>query len=132
MLGCTLIDLPAALGLSGYATAWLKALIFTWAVEVGLGVWLLRAEAALPRRLVLLFVASAVTHPCVWFVFPFIGLDYVPAIILAEIFAVVVEATIYWAGISSLLARRALAVSFVLNGASLGLGLLVRELWGWV
>lgn len=127
-----MLNLLGALGLSSYATAWLKALSFTWAVEVGLGVWLLPADASLLRRLSLLFLGSAVTHPCVWFVFPFIGLDYVSAIILAEIFAVVVEAVIYWAGIKSLQPGRALAVSFALNAASLGTGLLVRELWGWV
>lgn len=132
MLSLAGLDLLAAPSVDSYPIAWLKALSFTWAVEVSLGVWLLRAHVTLHRRLGLLFLGSALTHPCVWFVFPFIGLDFIPAMILAEIFAVVVEAAVYAVGAPGLRPLRALAISFALNSASLGLGLLVRELTGWV
>lgn len=41
------------------------------------------------------FLASAMTHPVVWFVFPVLmehELDYLPMVILAEVFAVLAEA----------------------------------------
>ncbi len=115
-----------------YILAWLKALAFTWLIEVGLGLFVLGRKASIGRRLGLLLLASAITHPCVWFVFPFIGLKYLTAMILAEAFAVIVEAGVYYWGIPQLGLRRALATSLFLNGASLGLGLVMRHFWGLV
>lgn len=114
-----------------YVLAWSKALAFTWLVEVGLGYLLLSEPRAL-RRLGLLFLASAVTHPFVWFVFPFVGLKFIPAMILAELFAVGVETGIYFFGVERLGLLRAFAISLILNGASLGFGLVVRHFWGLV
>ncbi|MCA9639809.1 MAG: hypothetical protein KC492_03915, partial [Myxococcales bacterium] len=76
-----------------YITAWVKALCFTWLIEIGLGVFVLgfstpaATRPSVWMRLALLFLASGLTHPFVWFFFPFIGLDYLPAMILAELFA---------------------------------------------
>ncbi len=107
--------------------AWAKAFAFTQLVE-----------APIYRRLVPTgwgpaLAASAITHPFVWFVFPWIGeaLDtsYTVTTILSEIFAVAVEATFFrrrcrvgW--------RRAALVSLAANGASVGLGFLVRATLG--
>lgn len=117
---------------AAYVVAWLRALCFTWLIEVGCGVFMLGRRASVPRRLGLLLLGSGVTHPFVWFVFPFIGLDFIPAMILAELFAVCVEAGIYFFGVRGLGIHRALAISLILNGLSLGLGLVLRHFWGLV
>lgn len=121
-----------------YVTAWVKALGFTWLVEVGFGVFVLglstpaEARPSIGLRLALLFLASGITHPFVWFVFPFIGLPYMPAMILAELFAVLVETGVYYFGVRGLGLQRAFATSLFLNGASLGIGLVLRHFWGLV
>lgn len=75
------------------------------------------------------FFASAITHPIVWFVFPELmelGVGYVPMVVLAELFAVVVEGA--WLRFNGV--PRALLWSFAANGFSLSCGLALRALFG--
>jgi hypothetical protein len=75
-------------------------------------------------------MASTLTHPVVWFVFPQLyerGLGYWEMVAVAETFAVGVEAL--WLVARGV--RRALAWSLLANAASVAVGLLVRELFGW-
>ncbi len=106
-----------------YITRWLEAFAFTQLVEAplyreALGVSWWRALAA-----------STITHPIVWFGFfhPALHLPHLAAMVAAELFAVLVEAAWFapragW--------RRALCVSLLANGTSLGLGLASRALFG--
>jgi len=106
--------------------AWLRAFLFTEIVEAPiyrriLGVsW---ADSLAP---------SALTHPIVWFVFPLVprilGIPWLAAIVLAEIFAWLAEAA--YLRIRGVPWGRAVLASLVANGASLGLGLLSRALFG--
>ena len=105
-----------------YFRAWLIAFVFTQMVEVpvysrGLRVGVLPA-----------FGASAITHPILWFViFPYLPLHYLWLIVVGETFAFLAEAA-YFAFIFR--RQRALLWSALANGASFGVGMLSRYLFG--
>jgi hypothetical protein len=117
--------------------AWLGAFLFTQAVEVPIWAQALRWDRRLaPGRepwsmwinVAIGFGASAITHPFVWFWFPrHAPGTYWVMVLQAEAFAVLVEAAYTRAfGL-----RWALGWSLVANGASAGLGLLSRSIFGW-
>ena len=98
--------------------AWLLAFLFTQAVE-----------APLYRRVTswrVALLASTFTHPFVWFAFPRLPLPYWWMVGVAETFAVLVEAA--WLRFNGV--RHALVLSFLVNAASVALGLLSRHLFG--
>lgn len=106
---------------------WFRAFAFTQVVE-----------APIYRRLLgctwgQALMASTITHPFVWFVFPELRhvthLSYVSVSILAELFAWWVEA-LYFYLVTKAGFRRALLVSLLANGTSVSLGLLSRALFG--
>jgi hypothetical protein len=101
---------------------WLAAFAFTQLIEIP--VYLRGLRCPLWRA----FVASALTHPVVWFVFghPALPGPYWARVAAAELFAWLVEAV--WFRRSG--AKRALAWSLAANLASLTLGLLSRALFG--
>lgn len=98
---------------------WLYAFIFTQIVEVPI---YRRAGASY----FVAFAASTITHPIVWFVFPMMLGDNWAMVAAAEIFAVIVEAI--WLRFCQV--RKPLFWSLAANGASFGLGLLSRALFG--
>lgn len=124
---------------------WVRAFAFTQLVEVplytaALGWSALRlplasgpARPALPIsfRIAVAFLCSLLSHPVVWFGFPRL-IDpydhYTAMVIAAEAFAVGSEAIVLW----SVRVRFALPISFLVNMASLWLGLLLRQLTGWI
>lgn len=98
---------------------WLPAFVLTQMIEVPIYRWGARATWATA------LLASALTHPLVWFAFPALfegALGYVPMVVLAEVFAVVVEAV--WLARRGV--RRPVMWSAVANAASVTLGLLLR------
>lgn len=125
----TLLDLFGA-GAPFDLVAWLKAFLFTQIVEAPIYRW------AVPATWRNALLASTITHPFVWFLFPYLtvwfGIAWVTTAIVSEIFAWVVEAVFHKRVRSALSWRRAFLVSLVANGTSVSLGLLVRELTGWV
>ncbi len=116
---------------------WLLAFAFTQLVEVPI------YRRALDGRTLVAFGASTITHPVVWFVFPWLFARFVPLgfapgehgqfwhywtmVAAAETFAVGVEAL--WLAAFGL--PRALLWSLLANASSLGLGLLSRWLFGY-
>ena len=100
--------------------AWLWGFLFTQIVEIPIYAWPLRGRVGVA------FTASAITHPIVWFVFPRLIQPYVPMVLAAELFAVVVETV--W--LRRFGVRHALLWSLAANGASVGLGFLSRALFG--
>jgi hypothetical protein len=128
---------------------WLIAFAFTQLVEVPVYTRALRRDGvtrSLPLALWVSFGASLVTHPVVWFVIPswwttlyLAVIDrapqatlasplarYVAMALVAETFAVLVEALYFYAwGL-----RRALVWAFAANALSLSLGLASRALFG--
>lgn len=111
----------------GDGIAWAKAFALTELVEAPI------YRQLVPTDLGRALAASAITHPFVWFVFPWLGdalsIDYLVSVTASEIFAWAVEA-VFFRMACRISWRRAMAVSLVANGASLGLGLLVRATLG--
>lgn len=108
--------------------AWARAFALTEIVEAPI------YRYALPTTWPRALAASAITHPVVWFVFPWIAVEldlgWTTMAVLAETFAVAVEAAFFArAGVR---ARRAALVSLLANGASVTVGLFVRARWGLV
>jgi hypothetical protein len=101
---------------------WLVAFFFTQVFELPI-YW------RVTKSLRVSFLASALTHPIVWFVFPVLmrwGVGYVLMVALAEIFAVAVEA--WWLRLNGV--ARPWLWSFVANAFSATCGLVLRELTG--
>jgi hypothetical protein len=105
-----------------YVQAWFWAFLFTQMVEVPI------YSVGLRVGIVPALGASAITHPILWFLlFPYLDLPYVWLIVIAESFAVLVEAGYFaWA----FRRRRALLWSVLANAASFGTGMLSRALFG--
>lgn len=115
---------------------WARAFLFTQVVEIPFYIFALRRARPMLRwyeALALAFGASAITHPFVWFFFPYFAMGRDPSVYwyavvpAAEAFAVGVEA-LYLRGLG---VKRALGWSLLANGASFGFGLLSRDVFGW-
>lgn len=109
-----------------YFEAWLVAFTLTQLVEVPL------ARALAPVSWWRAASLSAVTHPAVWYVLPplcyGVGLGYGAMVLIAELFAWLVEAAMLMGyGVRPF---RALAVSLVANGASVLAGMAARAWLG--
>jgi len=106
---------------------WVKAFVFTQLVEGPM------YRRLVPTRWGLALGASTITHPFVWFAFPWLGdvldLGWTTTSILSEVFAVVVEA-LFFRTTCAIGWRRAALVSIVANAASVSLGLLARTMFG--
>lgn len=112
-----------------YVAAWFKAFLITVAVEL-LVAWplLRREEPSGGRRAGLIVFAQLASHPAVWFIFPELRIQWASVILLAETWAVLSETAFYALAFRELSPRRAFGVAALANGASYGLGLLLRQL----
>jgi len=100
---------------------WLAAYLITQAVEIPIYLYAGRRIAGW-RRWFLAIGASTVTHPVVWFAFPWETASWELCFVFAEIFAVVVEGGMgKWAGL-----MRPWFCALVANGASVTAGLLIH------
>lgn len=112
--------------ISTYFQAWLVAFALTQLVEVPL------ARGLAPVSWWRAASLSAVTHPAVWYVIPPLcygaGLGYGPMLVIAELFAWLVEAAMLMG--YGVRAWRALAVSLAANGASVLAGMAARAWLG--
>ena len=98
---------------------WLVAFFFTQLFEIPL-------YYRVTRSVRVAFLASALTNPIVWFVFPELmklGVPYAAMVALAELFAVIAEA--YWLKVNGV--PRALLWSFLANTVSASCGFVLRE-----
>ncbi len=107
-----------------YVARWALAFAFTEVVEVGVYRHALGERVTQPWLRALL--PSLVTHPFVWFAFPYLPLPWIWMVVLAETFAVLVEAALLWRW----KVPWPLAWSLLANGLSLGLGLWSRSVFG--
>ena len=101
---------------------WALAFLVTQLIEVPI---YMKAQ----HRFGVAFGASAITHPIVWFVFPYLmhGSSYVVTVLCAEAFAIIAEAA--WLQRHGV--RRPLAWSLVANLTSVTIGFGIRALTGW-
>jgi hypothetical protein len=104
---------------------WLRAFVITLAVELAVGVPLLR-DRTLSTRIAAVALANLSSHPIIWFVFLRLGLSFEARHILAEGWAIAVELGVYVLVFPTIGIRRAAAVSLLANGASLGVGVVLR------
>jgi hypothetical protein len=116
---------------------WLQAFVFTLNVEIPLFVAVARLGSGHEKdrraplwRLALAGAAgTCLTHPLLWFVWPRVVHDYAAYIASGEILIAVIESATFFALARPISLPRAIAASFVANGASYGLGILLR-FWG--
>jgi hypothetical protein len=115
-------------GGAAYFAAWVRSFAFTQIVEVP--IYLRGVPGNRWRAGAIAFGASALTHPIVWYVFPRLHFaSYLRMAVAAEAFAFLAEAVYLWCfGVRG--PARALGWSTLANGASLGLSLLSRALFG--
>ena len=109
-----------------YVAAWARAFALTQLVEVPI----YRSGYGAP--LALAFLASAITHPIVWFVIfgPLlepVEMTYATRVLVAELFAWLTEA-----GLLAFLCGRPNAIAWALaaNAASVAIGFTLRALFG--
>ncbi len=99
--------------------AWAIAFAFTQAIEVPIYLRVTGLKVA--------FLASALTHPIVWFVFPALWPGgYVSMVVAAELFAWGAEAL--W--LRAHRVERAALWSFIANAASFCIGMALRSCFG--
>jgi len=120
-----------------YARLWLSAFLITQLIEVSLGwlvLWRLNRHRPDPmpltplRLTLVLFMASALTHPPLWFVLVKLrrwGFSYEQYVLIGELFAWLTEALWYKLTLRPLKRRLSLALllSLALNSASYLIGL---------
>lgn len=103
---------------------WSGAYWFTQAVEVP--VYLCFARSLnLKTRAAYAFGASTITHPFLWFCLPWTSSPYLPLLIVAETFAVVIEA--WWGRWWKI--PRPWTASLIANTTSACLGFAVRHVF---
>lgn len=106
--------------------SWPGAFALTQMVEVP--IYARALDGRWRRRLAVAFAASAVTHPIVWFVFPWLWPGTIwHRIAAAEAFAVAVEA----AWLSAFGVGRSIWWALLANAASVAVGLASQALFGW-
>jgi len=102
-----------------------QALALTLALEL-LGTWFFCWRAKLPRSKKLfggVVLANLISLPIVWFGFPVLGLEFLPNLVVTELFAFLFEAGFLFQLMKPLLTkRRALLLSLLNNALSLVLG----------
>jgi len=103
--------------------AWLVAFALTLASELAVAVPLLARGGTRSRRIAAVCLAQLATHPSVWFIWPLLGLPRPQFLLLAEAFALVVEALIYRLCFERLAWSRCFAASALANGISVSVGL---------
>lgn len=95
----------------------------TLLVEVSVLVGLHRRERSFWRIVATGLVANLATHPLVFLVMPHMFSDWGTYLVVAECFALIVEAPIIWLGLRPQPGMRALASSALANGSSYLVGM---------
>jgi hypothetical protein len=107
--------------MTSYVAQWAWAFAFTQLVEMPL------YRRLLGCSWVAAFGATLLTHPLIWWVFPYSPFGYLWSVLLAELFAWLVEAC-YFARAHGI--RRALLAALLANAASVICGQISRTLLG--
>ena len=107
---------------------WIMAFTLTQVLEIIAGSLIWREKTvSWFRKVCIIFGASLITHPMVWFVFPSIrhdaGLSYGEYLFMAESYAYSVEALYYYV----LRVKRPVLLSVVANTCSFLTGVLLYE-----
>jgi hypothetical protein len=104
---------------------WERAFALTVVVELAVVVPAFASFGSRGRRVAAGLLGQLATHPAVWFIFPALGLPRVAYLVVAETWAVVIEALVYRFAFPELPWRRAFFVSLLANAASVAAGVLL-------
>lgn len=134
--GLVIVLVPAAVALLGLALAgtgrtraWATSFAFTLAVELPVGAWCLR-RAPRTRTLAVLALATAITHPTLWWLLPRWFDDYWTFVVVGELAVVATEALVLRLG--ALVGwRDAASAALLANGSSYLGGMLLRAAGIW-
>ncbi|MDP8254767.1 MAG: hypothetical protein P9M14_03375 [Candidatus Alcyoniella australis] len=108
---------------------WLKAFVFTLAVEVPIFVLFARGQVPLWRAAVAGAAGTCLTHPLLWFAWPMVIPDnYELYLATGESLVVLIETLTFWLIARPISLGRAACASLVANAASWGLGTIVDRL----
>lgn len=110
-----------------YVELWLRAFLATCIVEAII-VALLVHERSRTARITAALIANLATHPIVWFVIPALGFSDPMRRAVSEVWAIGAECVVYRLVFPTATPRKVVAVSLLCNGASLGVGLILRAL----
>ena len=121
-----MVGLPDV-ALSVFLVWWLRAFVLTQVVEISVGMCLLGGEEASRRRRAgVLFTATLVTHPVLWFVAPFLFESYETYVVVSEVTITLVEAVVLWRLLPTRTVWQALFTSAVMNGCSIIAGMIAE------
>ncbi|MFH1785469.1 MAG: hypothetical protein ABH842_03490 [Candidatus Micrarchaeota archaeon] len=101
------------------------AYVFTIIIESITLYFLVRKQYGLGSILRNGILASSITLPFVWFVFPIIGFGWFETLVIAETFAIVIEGIFYRLVFENLSLKEAFLISFICNGITLVVGLVI-------
>lgn len=108
--------------------AWLRAFVLTQVIEIPVYVAVGWKKGTLRHLVAAGAACTALTHPVLWFVWPHVVHDYTTFVVSGEIGIAIVEGVIFWGAVPKISAARAFGASLVANGASYGIGELLRAL----
>jgi hypothetical protein len=105
-------------------SAWATAFVATQVIEVPVVSWVLKGRAPGIRIAASAVLATAITHPILWFVLPPLFDDHFTMVATGEIAIVLVEAVVLWLATGIQDRRRCFAASALANGTSYLVGVL--------
>lgn len=111
-----------------YVGLWARAFALTLGSELLVATPVLPGSESRWRRMAAVAAANVASHPAVWFVFPELLRPYLLMLLMAELWAFASEVLLYRLVFPTLTWRRAVIVSALANGVSLGAGLALRAL----
>jgi hypothetical protein len=111
-----------------YVALWARAFCLTQVMEVPIYTAIAWKRAPAWRLALAAFACTAITHPLLWFVWPFVVRDYTAYVISGELLIAAAETLIFFALIPKLTLPRAIAAAFLANAVSYGVGQLLHAL----
>jgi hypothetical protein len=89
----------------------------------------IRKIQGMNRTLGAVALGNLITLPLVWFVFPFLKINFLAVLAISEVFALALEATLLWLiNRKNITLVNAFALSAIMNAASFFLGALIFDL----
>jgi len=104
---------------------WFRSFAFTLVVELPIFFVVSRGLVPAWKALLAGAAGTCLTHPLLWFVWPFVVRDYAAYVASGELIVAVVESFVFHALARPVPLARAVAASFIANAASYGAGLLL-------
>ena len=105
---------------------WFQAFALTQAIEILTGLMINKKESK-GRLSLLIFTATSLTHPILWFVIHRLCLEYelsyLQFLILGESYVVLIESMLYWI----FKIDRPIRFALILNASSFAFGLLIQK-----